>query len=124
MSLSNCGWASLGLAYNARAAEFFREAVGVAGELGHAFVVRGGALGLAAVSVSEGAHERAARLLGAEARLQEEMGIEVGAFEEEVRQRAVAEARAALGEEAFASASAHGAAMTLEEIIELCRQPR
>ena len=101
----------------------FERVRGVAGELGHAFVIRGGALGLAALSVSE-AHEHAARLLGAEARIRKEMGIELDAHEEGVRQRTIAEAQAALGEEVFASASANGAATTLEEIVELYRQPR
>lgn len=68
-----------------------------------------------------GENERGAQLLGAAESLREELGKE-GRFddelEEELHTRAIADARAALGEEAFAAAWARGRAMSPEEIIE------
>jgi hypothetical protein len=83
-------------------------------------IVGGCSLGLAAVSVSQGAHERAARLLGAEHQMRDEMGIQLDEHEEQVRGRAADAARAALGDNAFAAASARGAALTDDEVVARC----
>jgi len=119
VSLGNCGWASLGLGDHVRAADWFREALVASDGLGIVGVIRGVALGLAAVAVADGENERAAKLLGAEARMRDEIGLELDAFEEQVRERTVAEARTALGGDAFAAAFARGDAMTQDEILEL-----
>jgi hypothetical protein len=61
--------------------------------------------------------ERAARLWGAAAALREAIGAPLPPSEREKYEREVGAARAALGEEAFASAWAEGEAMTLEQAI-------
>ena len=74
--------------------------------------------GLAAALVATHDENRGAQLLGAAASLREELGV--GFFDEEeaeINDRAVADAQAALGEEAFAEAWARGEAMTTEEIL-------
>ena len=62
--------------------------------------------------------ERGAQLFGAAAALREE--LDVGMYDERqglLCERAVAAAKAALGEDAFAAAWARGEAMTPEEIV-------
>jgi hypothetical protein len=64
---------------------------------------------------------RGAQLLGAAAALRKELEIGLeDAFEEQLHERAVGDAKAALGEEAFAAAWARGEAMTPGEIVEFC----
>lgn len=64
--------------------------------------------------------DRGAQLLGAASSLREELGLGPGpSFEEQIQVRAAADARAALGEEEFASARARGQTMTPEKIVEL-----
>jgi len=73
------------------------------------------------VLVAQGEADRAARLLGAAASLRE--NVEIGLtddLEERTHIRAVADAKAALGDEAFASAWARGYGMTPDEIVQLC----
>jgi hypothetical protein len=119
-ALGNSGWNSLGLLDPARAAEYFREALAVFGRLGETRSgrARDAAFGLAAALVATHEEERGTELLGAASQLHEELGI---GFENEQQEhtyeRAVAEAKAALGEEAFAAAWARGEAMTPEEIV-------
>jgi predicted ATPase/class 3 adenylate cyclase len=115
--LGNCGWFSLSLGNPARAEEFFEESMAVFGQLGAIRHIAAGIPGLAAALVAQHEEERGAQLLGAAASLREELGV--GFFDEEeevVHDRAVADAKEALGEEAFAEAWDRGAAMTLEEI--------
>jgi predicted ATPase/DNA-binding CsgD family transcriptional regulator len=61
--------------------------------------------------------EQAARLLGAATALREAIGAPGPSVERAMTEQAVAEARRALGEEAWAEAFAAGRAMTLEEAI-------
>ena len=75
--------------------------------------------GLAEVAVAEGQPVRAARLFGAAHWLRETIGTHLDALERPARERAVANARTALGEDAFAAAWAAGRTMTLEEAIVL-----
>lgn len=84
------------------------------------FAIRGNALGLAAVYAAEGEHERAAQLLGAEARMREQVGWELDPIETKVLDRTVAGAHAALGDDAYAAAFARGQAITVDEVVELC----
>jgi hypothetical protein len=75
-------------------------------------------VGLAAAFVAKREEERAAQLLGAAAALRDELEIGMNdAIEERIHERAVADAQAALGEEAFAAAWARGHAMRAEEIV-------
>src|SRR5436853_427788 len=65
---------------------------------------------------------RAARLMGAAEALHEALHIPVPYCSRADHDRAVAAARAALGEEAFAAAWAEGRAMTLEQAIAFALQ--
>jgi tetratricopeptide (TPR) repeat protein len=78
--------------------------------------------GLAEVAVMEGQPVRAARLFGAAHWLGETIGTPlVSALWRPAWERAVADARTALGEDAFAAAWAEGRAMGLEDAIALAR---
>jgi tetratricopeptide (TPR) repeat protein len=97
---------------------FFREACNVFGRIGAIhLVVEWCVPGLAAALLARQA-DFAAQLLGAAASLREELGI--GFTEDYARQlhdRAAAEAKAALGDEAFHAAWARGESMTAAEIV-------
>jgi len=122
IALANCGWFSLSLGEPARAEEFFLESVAVFDQLGAIGGVVGNLPGLASALVALHHEDRAAQMLGAAASLRIELGVGFNdADEEEVNDRAVAEARAALGEEAFAAAWARGEAMTAEGILAFAR---
>ena len=121
VALQNCGWSALALGDTALACDSFREALVLAGRLGAPRFIAGIAFGLAAVFVSEHDEERGAQLLGAASSLREELGRGFeDALEERIHEQAVADAKAALGEEAFAAAWARGQAMQPEEIMKLC----
>jgi hypothetical protein len=78
-------------------------------------------VGFGAVLVADGDEERAAQLLGAAASLREEFELGLDAdYEKQIHERAVADAKAALGEEAFSSAWARGDGMTPDEIVQFC----
>lgn len=65
--------------------------------------------------------ERGVGIFGAAASLLEELAVGFDdECEERMRNRAVADAKASLGEEAFAEAWACGEAMTPDEIVALC----
>jgi tetratricopeptide (TPR) repeat protein len=72
---------------------------------------------LAAVTRAEGTAEKAARLLGAAASIRAASQTRVPRPEAEERDRLLAELRAALGDDAFATAWAEGQAMSRDEAI-------
>ena len=73
--------------------------------------------GLAEVAAAEGDGERGAILWGAGEALREQSGAPLPSSDREVRDRDVATARQAMGEEAFSLAWAKGRAMTLEQCL-------
>jgi predicted ATPase/class 3 adenylate cyclase len=73
--------------------------------------------GLAVVAGGQGQQERGARLMGAAEVLCEASNLPVYPPDRPARDRAVASARGALGEAAFAAAWAEGRAMPLEEAV-------
>ena len=80
-----------------------------------------GALGLAAAHVAQREDERVAQLLAAAALPRNQLGVGFyDQLESEVHEAALADAKAALGEEAFAAAWARGEAMTPEDIVAFC----
>jgi predicted ATPase/class 3 adenylate cyclase len=120
VALENCGWSCLNLSDFEPAADFFHEALAVWGRLGAISRVVASAQGLAAALVGRHEPERGTQLLGAAARLGEELDVgfsDEQEEEEETHERALADAKAALGEEAFAAAWARGEAMALEDIV-------
>lgn len=90
------------------------------GDLGMVFAIRPTALGLATVYAARGDEEHASKLLGAEARMREEIGWQLDALETRVLERTVAATRAALGEGGFDAAYARGEALTTDEVVALC----
>jgi hypothetical protein len=79
--------------------------------------------GLAAVAVSRGESDRAARLLGAAEVLLETAGIPLYAqVDLELHQRAADAAREQLGERAWAEAWEEGRAMSFEEDVAYARE--
>jgi hypothetical protein len=117
-ALLNLGWSALGLDDHALAADSFRESLSVARRLGAVGRIADSAEGLAAALIAGHQEERGAQLLGAAAALRHE--IEMGArddHDEQVHDRALADAQAALGDAAFAEAWTRGEAMTAEEIV-------
>jgi predicted ATPase len=118
VALENCGWSSLGLSDPARAEAFFRDALELAARLGWLGAIAVNAVGLGGALIARREEERGAQLLGAAASIREELvvGLE-DEQEEQSHQRAVADAKAALGDDAFAAAWARGEAMTPDEIV-------
>jgi non-specific serine/threonine protein kinase len=117
-ALGNRAVISLALSDPEQAEASFREALVLAGQLAWKKGVADNAAGLAAMLVARREEERGAQLLGAAASIREELGI--GFYDEEggqTDQRAVSNAKAALGDDAFAAAWARGEAMTAEEIV-------
>jgi predicted ATPase len=73
--------------------------------------------GFAELAVAKHAPKRAATILGAAARLREEMGFARSVHEEREHERVAAAARAALDDAAFDQAWREGSAMELEEAV-------
>ncbi len=117
-ALGNCGWAAVNLSDPVRAQGFFREMLNICGRLGRLRGIADAAVGLAAALIASHEEERAAQLLAAASSLHEKLGV---GFEDDLEEQAyvaaLAHAKAALGEKAFAAAWARGEAMTPEEII-------
>jgi hypothetical protein len=92
----------------------YREALEIALDLGNMVLVGTMMMGFAFVASSDGRHERAARLVGAAARIRRDAGG--GPLPELMRRLGDPEgdARRALGDEVFERARAEGEAMTVE----------
>jgi predicted ATPase/class 3 adenylate cyclase len=117
-ALENCGWTSLGLSDPAGAKAFFHEALEISGHLGWLRGIAVNAVGFGASVIAEGDAERGVQLLAAAASLRAELGIELTEGEEKrPHDEAVAQAKAALGEDRFAAACARGEGMKPEEIV-------
>ena len=123
-ALVNCGWSAHALGDDARAESWFREVISVAGGLSAVQLIAAGAVGLGVALVAGHEEGRGTQLLAAAAALRDELEA---TFDDDSEQReceaAVAAAKAALGEEAFAAAWARGEAMTPEEIVAFCTEP-
>jgi predicted ATPase/class 3 adenylate cyclase len=117
LGLSNLGAVARMGGEVAQAEALLREALTLLWKLGDLRACAGGLEELASTAGVAGQGERAARLLGSAAALRETLDAPPPApWQAEVEQ-AVAAARTALGEEAWAAAFAAGRAMTLEQAI-------
>jgi hypothetical protein len=117
-ALTSCGWAAVALADATRAEGFFREALPMVGSGGWILGIAENAYGLGVTMIALHQAERGAQLVGAAGALLEEHGISLDDdLQEEMRERAAAEAEAALGADAFAAARARGEGMTIDEIV-------
>ena len=117
VALLNCGLNALELEDRVIAEQSFREALAVSVRVGMTRHALPSAAGLASALVAVDEVEKAACLLGAVAALQEGTGFELDEELKEHCARALSDARASLGEEAFDAAWARGKAMTPEEIV-------
>jgi predicted ATPase/DNA-binding CsgD family transcriptional regulator/DNA-binding XRE family transcriptional regulator len=103
----------------ARAAEFYREGIGLHWEIGDAAAVAEGLAGLAGIAAAAGLALEAARLLGAAETLGGPSGIPGPAIIVVDRSATLAVLRRALGEEAFTEAFDAGRMMAGEEAVSL-----
>jgi hypothetical protein len=101
-----------------RAAEGFAEALVITARLGAKKHVASTALGLAAALVAQDEDERGVQLVAAALSIREELGV---GFDDElddaIYDRAVGDAKATLGDEAFAAAWKRGRSMTAEDLV-------
>jgi Tetratricopeptide repeat len=119
VALLNIGLNAFALADHARAEESFREALVISVRVGFVRNILRSAVGLGVALVARREEETAACLFGAAAALQAEFGFNLDPELEDLLGRAGPDAKAALGEDAFAAAFARGEAMTPEEILTL-----
>jgi predicted ATPase len=118
-SLDTCGWSAIALSDLLSAEGFLREAFLIAGRLGARRPAAQSACGLGASLIGLHESDRGAQLIGAAVSLLEELGLALDDERlEQIRDRAVADGRTALGAEAFDAAWARGEGMTLEEMTE------
>jgi predicted ATPase/DNA-binding XRE family transcriptional regulator len=117
ISLSRLGSVECEMGRVARASELHKESLKLARRFGFTFDVVICLEGMARVQAIQGRPERAARLLGASAARHEEKGTPLTPITRADRDHAVAEIRAAIGEDMLAAEWAKGNAMTLEEAI-------
>ena len=95
----------------------FVESLAIARELADPFATMWALERFAELAAAKHAHERAATILGAAARLREESGLYIPPHEEREHKRVAAATRAALGDDAFDQAWREGSAMDLEEAV-------
>jgi tetratricopeptide (TPR) repeat protein len=115
--IHNIGFAFLMEFRFEEARPFFVDALRLAAERGLHTVIPDTLEALAAVLVAEGDAIRAARLLGAAYALRTGLGTMAREIEGERLPVTIAEARAELGDEAYESAFAEGAALTADEAV-------
>jgi non-specific serine/threonine protein kinase len=116
LALTGVAQAACALGDLPRTLAFLREAVELAAELDYAIGFANALAGFAAAALALDLPNAAARLLGATAALQERAESPVLPHHAQ-HQRAIAAARAALGERAYAEAFAGGRALSLDEAI-------
>jgi hypothetical protein len=95
----------------------FEESLAICREVGDKRGTAQNLEGLAALAVTQGQFERAARLFRAAEALREAIGTPLPPADRVEHDRSVAAIRTALGEEAFAAAGAEGRAMSLDEAV-------
>jgi non-specific serine/threonine protein kinase len=95
----------------------FVESLTIAGDLTDPDAAAQALEGFAELAFATHAPKRAATILGAAARLREEIGLALSVREEREHKRLAAAARAALGDAAFDQAWREGSAMELEDAV-------
>jgi predicted ATPase/DNA-binding CsgD family transcriptional regulator len=119
-SLNHLGWVTIQQGNHRAAARWFAEALTSIPRLGESW---NGAYhvpsfeGLASAASATGAHELAARFLGASATVLGSTGFRLPPILETHHQRTVAAAQAALGADAFRAAWAAGATLSPDELV-------
>ena len=111
------GWIEANRGDRAAAAGCFAESLRLRGDTGSREHVASALAGAGCLAAAKGRPDQAARLLGAAAALGEALGYAPSSWERPWRERAVAAARAASGERAFAAAWADGVALPLAAAV-------
>jgi len=119
VNLGNLAFASLERGDPARARDLLVEGVERSKRLDFREWVATMVEGLAAAAAASGAATDAARLLGASARLQEEIGTSFGTYEARLHERTVKAVREILGEESFAAEWTAGRELSVEDAVAL-----
>jgi len=124
-ALTNLGYAAHGLGEGARAHELLRRGLAAAEEIGLVESQLWALFGIASYEAEAGDALAAARLLGRAKELQSDLRAGRDDLAEEVERRTLARLHDALGPERLASELAAGAALSLEDAIDLAlgRQP-
>ncbi len=117
VSLLGLGYVARDRGDLARSVALFAEGLSLFTKLGDRPMIALALDGVAGLAIAQGRPERAARLFGAAEALQEASGLLVEPAFSAAHERDVAAARAALGEEAFASGWAEGEALPMTEPI-------
>jgi predicted ATPase/DNA-binding XRE family transcriptional regulator len=115
ITFSRLGSIECEMGKDARASELYKESLKLARRYRFTYDAVICLVGMARVAAMQGQPERAARLLGASAAMREQIGAPLSPIAHADHDHAEEAARAALGEEAFATAWAVGHAMPLEE---------
>ncbi len=123
-ALGNLGVAALLLGRLDEARARLAESVSVRTEIGDALGLASACTGLAAVAVEDGAHARAARLLGVVDAVRERTDAELEPLDAELYERATGAALAELGDETFAREHASGRTLSPEEAADIALQTR
>jgi DNA-binding CsgD family transcriptional regulator/tetratricopeptide (TPR) repeat protein len=100
-----------------QATALYRESIALNWQCGDAAGIADGLAGLARIAITLGEAERATRLLGAAESLRQTVGVPIPRMIRVGQERAVAAARARLGEETFAAAWAAGRALPIEQAV-------
>jgi len=95
----------------------FAESLAIARELADSFATMWALERFAELAAARHAHERAATVLGAAARLREEAGLSIPPHEEREHKRVAAATCTALGDDAYDHAWREGSAMDLEDAV-------
>ena len=102
---------------HAAARALYEESLAIAGEVGYKLDIASCLQGQASIVAAQGEHAWAAQLWGAAESLREVMGAPIPPVYRADYERAVAAARAQLGEKAFAAAWVEGRTMTPEQAL-------
>jgi predicted ATPase len=101
-----------------KALEYYRESIELAWEMGYLALVAGCLRGIAAIAVAGGDARDAATLLGVFAGLVERIGASLSSAEKEELDETIAQAREALGNDAFDVAWAQGGGLSVDQAVE------
>jgi predicted ATPase len=118
-ALNNLGWATQGLGDLARARDFYRRGLEAATEIGLVEAQVHALFGIAALEAETGEARPGARLLGLVKELDSRLGAANDDGLDALERQTLARLEAALGPERLASELAAGAALSLEDAIDL-----
>jgi len=108
----------------ARALEYYRESIELAWEMGYQALVAGCIRGIAAIAVAGGDARDAATLLGVFAAFVERLSANLSPAEKEKLDATIAQAREALGNDAFDAAWAQGGGLSVDQAVEFALSVR